>query len=446
MPGLQPEDVYALTGVGDPRISPDGTRVAYVVTAIDREANRSRSAIWVAPLDGSEDPRRFTAGERRDGSPRWSPDGHWLAFVSNRGDDKAEAQIYVIPAAGGEARRLTDLKESAEEIAWSPDSTRIAFSARVRDEAYDEEDEKKRRPRRITRLFFKLDGTGWTTDRRKHVFVVDLEGGEPRQVTSGDGDEGSPAWTADGKRLLVGGVRGEHWDTELITRFYSVDANGGEPEQLTGDDATFEAPAFSPDGTRLAYHFTLEDGTYPHHTQVGVMNADGSDPKLLTASLDRQCSPYPDVREPGWDGDRLLFSVEDGGNVHLYAVAADGASAPELLVGGEQAISSFDVHDGNFVYVSSTSTTMRELHAADGRRLTDVGASFAADRELSEPERFTAVSPDGYEVDAWVMRPPGFEAGKRYPALLNIHGGPFSQYGTGFFDEFQVYAGGGYVV
>jgi dipeptidyl aminopeptidase/acylaminoacyl peptidase len=444
---MQPEDVYALTGVGDPRISPDGTRIAYVVTSIDREANEYRGAIWVARRDGSEEPRRFTSGERRDGTPRWSPDGRWLAFTSNRGDEKTQPQIYVISAEGGEARRLTDLKESAGELAWSPDSARIAFTARVRDEAYEEEDEKKRKPRRFTRVFYKLDSVGWTGDRRKHVFVVDLDGGEPTQATSGDGEHGAPAWTPDGKRLVFGALRGERWDTELISRLYSVDADGGEPTQLTGDEASYDSPAFSPDGARLAYHYTVEDGTHPHHTQLGVMNADGSNAKLLTTSLDRQCAPYPELREPLWDGDRLLFSVEDGGNILLYVVAADGSSEPELLVRGEQVISGYDVRDGQIAYVASTYTTLRELYAGpDGRRLTDVGGPFTSGRELAEPERFTAVSEDGYEVDGWVVRPAGFEAGKRYPTLLNIHGGPFSQYGTAFFDEFQVFAGAGYVV
>ncbi len=442
---MQPEDVYALTGVGDPRLSPDGSRVAYVVSSIDRDANEYRGTIWVARSDGS-DARPFTSGERRDGSPRWSPDGRFIAFTSNRGGEKEQAQIYVIPAEGGEARKLTDLKESAGDLAWSPDSTRIAFTARDRDEAYDEEDDKKRKPRRFTRIFFKLDSVGWTGDRRKHIFVVDVDGGEPRRLTAGANEDGAPVWTPDGKRLVFPALRGDTWDVELISRLYSVDAAGGEPTALTGDDGSYDAPSFSPDGTRLAYQYTVEDGTEPRHSQIGVMNADGSGAALLTTSLDRQCAPYPDTREPMWDGDRVLFTVEDGGNVHLYAVAADGSSPPELLVGGEQVVTGCDVRDGTFVYVAATGATLRELYAADGRRLTEVGAAFTSGREIVEPERFTAVSQDGYEVDAWVVRPAGFTPGKRYPTLLNIHGGPFSQYTTALFDEFQVYSGGGYVV
>src|SRR3954449_1970762 len=173
---MRPDDVYELVNASDPRISPDGARVAYVVTSIDRETSEYRSAIWMARADRSEEPVRFSAGEKRDSMPRWSPDGRWLAFTSTRGEDKTPAHLYVIPAQGGEPRKLTDLKEGVESIAWSPDSRRIAFTARVRDEAYEEEDERKRKPRRFTRVFHKLDSVGWTGDRRTHIFVVDADG------------------------------------------------------------------------------------------------------------------------------------------------------------------------------------------------------------------------------------------------------------------------------
>jgi dipeptidyl aminopeptidase/acylaminoacyl peptidase len=451
---MRPEDVYEVVNAGDARLAPDGRRVAYVVTRADQdERSGYRAAIWVAPTDGDGEPAQFTAGLKRDGGPRWSPDGRWLAFTSNRGDvpekeATAPPALYVMPANGGEPRQLTNLQEGVESVAWSPDSTRIAFTARVRDDAYAEEDEKKRRPRRFTRLFHKLDSVGWTGDRRTHVFVVDVDGlSEARQLTSGDFEHGHPSWSPDGKQLVFDGQRDERWDVELISRLYMLDADaGGEPRRITPDDNSYTEPAFSPDGAKIAFRLAPEDGTYPHHDQIGVMNPDGTGVQLLTTSLDRQTSPYPDHREPLWDGnDRILFTIEDGGNVHLYAVAADGSSAPELLLGGERQIAAFDYRNGVLATVQGTYTSMREVYVGD-ERLTSVGDEFAGGRELVVPERFTATAPDGYEVDAWVMRPPSLEQGTRYPALLSIHGGPFSQYGTGFFDEFQVYAGAGYVV
>jgi dipeptidyl aminopeptidase/acylaminoacyl peptidase len=449
--GMRPQDVYALTSVSEPRLSPDGRRVAYVVNRIDRDENGYRSAIWVAPLDGSDESRQFTSGRRGDGLPRWSPDGRWLAFVSNRDGEEKEAhgELYVVPADGGEPRRLTEGKEGVESIAWSPDSSRIAFARRVRDEAYEEDDDDRRRaPRRFTRLFYKLDSVGWTGDRRRHLFVVGLDGGDERQLTDGDCEDDEPAWSPDGSRIVFSSMRGDRWDVELAAALYEleVDGNGGEPRRLSQTDESAAMPAFSPDGTGIAYRHEPEDGTYPHHGQIAVMRADGSDRQVLTASLDRQCTPYPLIREPVWDGDRIAFRVEDGGNVHIYTVAADGSAEPELLVGGERSIGLYDLVDGVLVYTASSSTRPHELFRGDDRAITGVGDDFVSGRELAEAERFKAVSADGTEVDAWLVRPPDFDEGRSYPVLLTIHGGPFTQYETGFFDEVQVYAGAGYCV
>ncbi len=185
MPVMVPEDVHELTGVSDPRSSPDGRTIAYAVWKIDKDANDVKGAIWLAPVDGSAPPRQFTSGTSRDADPRWSPDGTRIAFTSKR--DGGVPQLYVMPVGGGEARKLTDLKEDVTQPAWSPDGNRIVFVARHRAPEYGEVDDKKRAPRRITRLQFKLDNVGWTFDRPQHLFVVPADGSaEPTQITSGD--------------------------------------------------------------------------------------------------------------------------------------------------------------------------------------------------------------------------------------------------------------------
>ena len=200
MGGMVPEDLYALRWASDPRLSPDGRLVSYTVTGLDRESNDYTSRVWLTSADGAGGSRPFTSGDKQDGGGRWSPDGSRLAFVSNR--DTKTSQLFVIPAAGGEARRISDLTEDVAQVMWSPDGATIAFSSRVRDDAYKEEDEGKRAPRRFRRLQFKLDTVGWTGDRRGHLFVVPADGSEPPlQITSGDFEDSDPAWSPDGARI-----------------------------------------------------------------------------------------------------------------------------------------------------------------------------------------------------------------------------------------------------
>jgi len=444
MTGMVPEDVYELTGATDPRLSPGGATVAYVVGAVDKQANVYRSAIWLAAADGSAEPCRFTVSEKADAEPRWSPDGARLAFTSNRAGEAM--QLYVMPVSGGEPRKLTDLAEDVTQPEWSPDGSTIAFVARVRDPAYDEKDDKRRAPRRFTRLQYKLDSVGWTGDRPQHLFTVPADGSaDAVQLTRGDYEDVSPAWSPDGSTLAFISARHVDWDVELVTDLHLVAATGGEPRRLTQGGGSFSGVSWSPDGTRLAaqrYPAVFDD---PRHTQVAVVDVASGDTRLLTTSLDRNCGPYPHLREPVWEGDDVVFAVEDRGCTHLYRVGSDGAGEPMLVVGGERTVTGFDVAAGQIVFTADEVTRPSELYTGE-RRLTGAGDVFVAGRELVAAERFEAVSADGSVVDAWIMKPAGFESGRRYPALLNIHGGPYAQYGAAFFDEFQVYTGAGYGV
>ena len=442
---MVPEDVYELVLVSDPRLSPDGATCAFVVTTVDRDESKYQSAIWTVPIDGSEPPRRLTYGDRRDAVPRWSPDGTRLAFASNRDNEKA-AQLYVLPVEGGEALKLTDLTESVDELAWSPDGTRIAFSSRVRDEAYEEEEDRKRAPRRITTLKYRLDSVGWTFDRPRHLFVVAADGSsEPKQITSGPYQDAGPNWSPDGKQIAFASARHKDWDVDLTNDIYVVSSSGGRPKKVTRTTDGCSSPSWSPDGTRIAYNCTPERwGT--KHTQIGVVDLKTRETKLLSKSLDRNCSPFMASREPMWiDANRILFAIEDHGNNALYTVPASGSRKPTQVLGGNIRLVGYDFANGRGVHAQTTPTKLAEVFFGD-KQLTNFGKDFAKGRTLVRPQRFTAKSEDGSEVEAWIMKPANYVKGRKYPVLLNIHGGPFTQYGNTFFDEFQVYAGAGYAV
>ena len=444
MRGMRPDDVYRLTSVADPRVSPDGVTAAYVVSWVDDETKEPRSAIWTVPLDGSAPPRRLTHGPKRDAAPRWSHDGTHLAFTSDRDGD--HAQLFVLPMRGvGEARRLTHLKESVEGPVWSPDGARIAFVSRDHDPADDEENEKKRPPRRITRLQHRLDNEGWTLGRSQHLYVVAADGGAPAQITRGDFEDADPAWSPDCSRIAFVSARHDDWDLTLVTDLYLVDSAGGEPARLTMMDGSCGMPSWSPDGSRIAYHFIPGVLDEPRHGRIAVLDVASRERSLLTVDLDRNAVPYPPVREPIWDDEDLLFAVEDAGTQPLYRVPADGSEQPRQDFGKGSWLTGYDLAGGTLIHAAATPTQLPELFLRD-RRLTAVASSFEHDVTLCEPEPFTAIAPDGTEIEAWVIRPTGFEEGKRYPAVLNVHGGPFAQYGQHFFDEFQVEAGAGYAV
>jgi dipeptidyl aminopeptidase/acylaminoacyl peptidase len=450
---MVPEDLTRIQFVTDPQLSPDGRRVAFVVTTLSEERDEYLSNIWVVDVAGGV-PRRFTAGPRRDLEPRWSPDGSRLAFLSER-TAKDKLQLYVMPADGGEATKLTALDNGVSAIAWAPDGARLAFVSAVGGykEPEGEDEKRKSRPARvITSVKYRFNGEGFIYDRRPHVFVVSLDGASSTQITEGDFIDADPTWSPDGESLVFASARHGARDDDDASDLWRVPAKGGTPQRLTATAGPVMLPAFSPDGRTIAFLARAELNAYGRNVQLFTVPSDGGQATCLSSALDRSCGALH-VR-PSWspDGRSLTVATEDRGDIGLWRVAATGSAAPQRIVGGERVLNGFSASaDGRtLAFAASRTVAPAEVFVcgADGgdeRRLTDLNRAWVESVALSAPERFRFTRA-GFELDVWVMRPAGFVAGQRYPTLLNIHGGPHAQYGHNFFDEFQVYAGAGYAV
>src|SRR5919108_1371980 len=310
---MTPQDITRIRFISDPQLSPDGRRVAFVVTTLSEDQDEYLSNIWVVDTAGGE-PRRFTTGPKRDTAPHWSPDGSRLAFLSERVPQQ-KAQLYVMPADGGEPARLTDFRNGVVHPVWSPDSTRLAFVSRVGgwQEPEDEAERQKSKPARvITSLKYKANGEGFTYDRRPHIFVVSADGGEPRQLTDGDFVDNDPAWAPVGTHLAFISARHEDRDYDNASDIWIISADRGEPRRLTDTAGPVSSPVFSPDGRAIAYlgqRYRNESG---RNTRLFTMPVAGGMPTCLTAELDRTCAPFFANMPPQWsaDGQWITFAVE----------------------------------------------------------------------------------------------------------------------------------------
>ncbi len=458
---LKVDDQFALKDVYDPQLSPDGAWVAYTVTTTDLAKDKSDTDIWMAPLAGGE-PVRVTTSPKGESRPRFSPDGKWLAFLSAR--EGKFSQVWLLPRSGGEAFKLTDYKSSVSDLAWSPDGKRLALIVRDVDpeggaDAGDEEDAepaaaagdkpKSPKPIVIDRLQFKRDGSGYLRELRRHLYVFDVEKKTGFQLTSGPFDDSSPAWSPEGarlaftsNRLLPDPDRTENGDVFVIDA-----AAGSVPRAVVSGPEDDGAPAWSPDGKSIAYVQGCDPKDFWYGaSHLAVVPADGGTPKPLTAALDRNV--YAPRFSP--DGRAVYFLLEDGGNVPLCRVGLEGG-APEKVVAGEREVQAFDVAAGGAVAVLESSAYQpAEISrvGADGAlvRLSHVNDAVLKTIKLGEVRRFKATSPDGTQVDAFLILPPDYKTGTKLPAILRIHGGPVAQYSTAFEFERQLLAAAGYAV
>lgn len=446
---LRSGDIYRFRDVGAGRISPDGQWIAYTVTSVDSAKDRSDSDVWMVSWDGTRT-LKMAGSPEGESNPRWSPDNRYLSFVSGRYESKG-GQIWLLDRAGGEAVRLTDLKGGVSEYEWSPDGTRIAVISRDPDPDEGKPDSLKvRTPRPIVidRYAFKRDGDGYLDRRYDHLWVVDVATRQAVQITTGEYDDRQVRWSPDGKRLAFTSERGEaDPDRANNSDLFVVDATpGATPVKLTTWPGPDASPVWSPDGSRIAYLQGSEPqlSAYTQNT-IAIVPSGGGAAQLVATSLDR------DVNQLTWtiDGKALRFLLGDDRAQHLAQVDL-ASGAVTRVVDGRRVVTSYDVA-GNGRTVLNTGTAQRapEIFAWDNaalRALTHVNDSTFAALQLGITEDVQFRNRDGLTVGALLTKPAAFDASKKYPLLLRIHGGPNAQDQHLFQFERELFAAHGYVV
>jgi dipeptidyl aminopeptidase/acylaminoacyl peptidase len=455
---VEAKDLLRLREVSDPQLSPDGAWVAYTVSTADTVADQRDDDIWMSSWDGKRGVR-ITWTAEKEHTPRWSPDGRYLAFLSSRDDPREVDQVWALNRAGGEAERLTDMPGGVSDYAWSPDGKRLALIASDPDpeQRQPELDSTERRPDPIVidRYRFKYDEVGYIGQERDHLYVFTLAGRKAEIITPGDYDEEAPVWSPDGRSLAFLSRRRPEYDRTDNWDIYVVAAQtGAQPRQLTtfaGADMDpawgSRAPSWSPDGKAIVY---IQGGKpellYYGGQKVAMVPAAGGPGRILTASLDR--NPLSPTFSP--DGKSVLFLLEDDRVYHLARVPVEGG-AVERLVEGKRAIEDLSVgRDGRIAVTTSTSDRPAEVFAVEGgalRRLSRQNDSWLAQVRLAPLEEISFKSRDGTPINGFMLKPPDYQSGTRYPTILRIHGGPVWQYFHDFANlDWQILAASGYVV
>lgn len=469
------EDTWAFQLLTEMRLAPDGRRAAFALETQDKALNEKRSAIWMLDVSAGES-QQFSSGTKHDTSPRWSADGRWLAFLSDREGEKS--QVWLMPGDGGEARRLTNMKNGVSEFCWSPDGSWIAFTSEIRpdgkitndaDAPKDakarerEERDEAERLRVVTRLQFRWDGRG-LLEGRSHLFKINVESGELIRLTEGDYHHSEPAWSPDGKYIVVCSDRAEDRDANLTQDLWLIDPETKADRRLTDGMAGVSLPEWSPDGQLIAYALTpVLPRNSAANTHVMVISREGGAPRDVSGHVDMDCHPalltdlyWGGSSAPQWsaDGAWLYTVATEHGGTNVFRLPVAGGD-PERVTAGDHHIGmiALSPDGGHLLALRADPLNIWDLYQYDlnslptsalERRLTAVNGTLLDEADLVAPERFTFKGPDDWDIDGWLYRPQGAEPGKRYPLVLWIHGGPFSSYGSTFYLWAQVLAARGY--
>ncbi len=461
--GVTPEDYFAFEFLSDPQISPDGNLVAYVVTKIDRQQNRRNSSIWMVSTDDARRVWQFTTSPQSSSSPRWSPDGKWLAFLSSRPEASARPtpavttgatatqqrnQIYLLSMNGGEAKRLTNFKNGVSTFRWSPDGTRLVVVSRVGPSDNPTDNRDRSDVRHYKKSSYKFNDTGWFDDRRTHLWVVDVKTGNAKQITEGvDWNDSDPQWSPDGKRIaFVSNRTGKEFDHNRNTDVWVISAEGGALTKISDHDEADNSPRWSPDGNTIAFTGEVHDRDHP---KIWLAPSSGGSPSVLAATgLDL----IPSDLDWAADGRLLYFQAGVKGETHLFRVDLAKKSI-EQATSGSRAVRGVDFSwsTKTMVYMANDFKHLDDLYISsvsgqNERRLTNLNESLWKQLQLAEVERFSYKSADDWKVDGFLVKPINWQPGKKYPLILSIHGGPAGMYGVDWFHEFQVYAAKGYAV
>ena len=461
-PPFSPMDVFELQWVSDPQISPAGDQIAYLRNRMDIMKDRRVRSIWLMNVDGSGH-RKLTSLEGNESSPRWSPDGSRLAFTT-AGDNGHGSEIYVFWAANGQMARLSQLDRSPSGLSWSPDGQWIAFSKLVpASRPTLAKPPKKPKgatwadpPRVETRVRHERDGSGFIEPGYRHYFMIPADGGAPKQVTHGDFQHtGTPKWSSDGSKLIFSANRHTDWEYDYRnSEVYSLDIADGTITALTERNGPDSSPAISPDGKTIAY-LSYEDKVQTYQlSELRTMAIDGSNKRSVPLDLDRQISAIQ------WDKDGrgLYFMYDSEGNTKIghvttagkFTTVADnvgGISVARPYGGGSYSLSDEDLLAHNITTPNYPADLAVSKVGTATQRLTRLNVSLLDNRELGATEEvWYESSYDGLRIQGWITKPPNYDASRKYPLLVENHGGPISNYGDRFSPEVQLYATAGFVV